>query len=100
MAKERTSFVYVTYIRSTQEKVFEAITRPEIARRHWGHENVSEWTPGATWQHVRANEQRSVNIVGKVIEAQPPTRLVVTSSPGAAGTASRPSTRVDVQPRR
>ena len=32
MSKEKTSFVYVTYIRSTPEKVFEAITRPEIAR--------------------------------------------------------------------
>ena len=33
MGKEKTSFVYVTYIRSTPEKVFEAITKPEIARR-------------------------------------------------------------------
>ena len=30
---------------------------------------------------------------------QPPTRLVVTNSPGS-GTASRPATRVDVQPQR
>ena len=33
MSKDKTSFVYVTYIRSTPEKVFEAITKPEIARR-------------------------------------------------------------------
>jgi hypothetical protein len=46
MSKEKTSFVYVTYIRSTPEKVFEAITKPEIARRYWGHENVSDWKPG------------------------------------------------------
>jgi uncharacterized protein YndB with AHSA1/START domain len=78
MSNEKTSFVYVTYIRSTPEKVFEAITRPEITRRYWGHENVSDWKPGATWQHVRANEQRTVNIVGKVVEVVPPTRLVIT----------------------
>lgn len=78
MSNEKTSFVYVTYIRSTPEKVFEAITRPEITRRYWGHENVSDWTPGATWQHVRDNEQRTVNIVGKVVEVVPPTRLVIT----------------------
>ena len=48
MSKEKTSFVYVTYIRSTPEKVFEAITRPEIARRYWGHENVSDWQPAST----------------------------------------------------
>ena len=78
MSKEKTSFVYVTYIRSTPEKVFEAITRPEIARRYWGHENVSEWKPGSDWQHVRDNEQRTVNIVGKVVEVHAPTRLVIT----------------------
>lgn len=38
MSKETTSFVYVTYILSTPEKVFEAITQPAIARRYCGHE--------------------------------------------------------------
>ena len=78
MSREKTSFVYVTYIRSTPEKVFDAITRPEIARRYWGHENVSDWKPGSGWQHVRADEQRAVKLVGKVVEVAPPTRLVIT----------------------
>jgi uncharacterized protein YndB with AHSA1/START domain len=78
MSGEKTSFVYVTYIRSTAEKVFEAITKPEVARRYWGHENVSDWTPGAAWQHVRTDEQRTVDLVGKVVEHSPPTRLVIT----------------------
>jgi len=78
VSKDKTSFVYVTYIRSTPQKVFDAITRPEIARRYWGHENVSDWKPGSDWQHVRANEQRSVELVGKVVEVSPPTRLVIT----------------------
>ena len=78
MSKEKTSFVYVTYIRSTPEKVFEAITQPEVARRYWGHENVSDWKPGSKWEHVRANEQRTVNIVGKVVEVVAPKRLVIT----------------------
>lgn len=85
MSKEKTSFIYVTYIRSTPESVFEAITKPETARRYWGHENVSDWQPGSTWEHVRANEQRTVNVVGKVIEVSPPTRLVITwASPSQA----------------
>ncbi|HJV70072.1 SRPBCC family protein [Ideonella sp.] len=75
---KKTSFVYVTYIRSTPERVFEAITKPEIARRYWGHENVSDWQPGSAWQHVRADEQRTVQLVGKVVEVSPPTRLVIT----------------------
>lgn len=78
MTAERTSFVYVTYIASTPQKVFEAITRPDIARRYWGHENVSDWTPGAKWQHVRANEERTVELVGEVVEIAPPSHLVIT----------------------
>jgi uncharacterized protein YndB with AHSA1/START domain len=78
MSKEKTSFVYVSYIRSTPEKVFEAITKPEVARRYWGHENVSDWLPGSAWQHVRADAQRTVQIVGKVVEVTPPQRLVIT----------------------
>jgi len=78
MSKENTSFVYVTYIRSTPDKVFEAITKPEIARRYWGHENVSDWQPGSGWELVRADAQRTVQLVGKVVEIAPPTRLVIT----------------------
>jgi len=78
MSKEKTNFVYVTYIRATPEKVFEAITKPEIARRYWGHENVSDWKAGSDWKHVRASEQRTVELVGKVVEISPPTRLVIT----------------------
>jgi uncharacterized protein YndB with AHSA1/START domain len=85
MTTEQTSFVYVTYIRSTPEKVFEALIRPEIARHYWGHENVSDWQPGSTWQHVRADEQRTVQVVGKVVESSPPTRLVISwASPSKA----------------
>jgi len=86
MSIAKTSFVYVTYIRATPEKVFEAITKPEIARRWWGHENISDWQPGSAWQHVRADAQRSVNLVGTVVEVTRPTRLVITwASPERAG---------------
>ena len=78
MTMEKTSFVYVTYIASTPQKVFEAITRPDIASRYWGHENVSDWKPGSGWQHVRANDARTVELVGKVVEIAPPSRLVIT----------------------
>lgn len=78
MTGETTSFVYVTYIASTPEKVFEAIIRPEIARRYWGHENVSDWQPGSRWEHVRADDARTVELVGEVVEIAPPSRLVIT----------------------
>ncbi len=78
MPEEKTSFVYVTYIAASPQKVFEAITRPELARRYWGHENVSEWAPGSKWEHVRANDERTVELVGEVVEITPPSRLVMT----------------------
>ena len=77
MTGETISFVYVTYILSTPQKVFEAVTRPDVARRYWGHENVSDWQPGSKWEHVRANDERTVELVGKVIEVSPPSRLVM-----------------------
>ena len=100
MSKEKTSFVYVTYIRSTPEKVFEAIIKPEIARRYWGHENVSDWRAGSSWEHVRTDEQRTVDLVGKVVEITPPTRLVITwASPSqAADPASYSRVCFDVAP--
>jgi uncharacterized protein YndB with AHSA1/START domain/DNA-binding transcriptional ArsR family regulator len=78
MTKESASFLYVTYITATPEQVFEAITRADVSRRYWDHENVSEWTPGSDWQHVRANDDRTVDVVGKVVEIDPPKRLVIT----------------------
>ena len=88
MVNDKTSFVYVTYIRSTPEQVFEAITKPEVARRYWGHENV------------RANEQRSVELVGKVVEIAPPTRLVITwaNASQAADPAAYSRVAFDIAP--
>ena len=78
MSKEKTSFVYVTFIRSTPEKVFEAIIKPEIARRYWGHENVSDWKPGSEWKHIRDDKERTHQLTGKVVEVTAPKRLVIT----------------------
>lgn len=100
MNKEKTSFIYVTYIAAPAEKVFEAIVKPEIARRYWGHENVSDWQAGSSWQHVRASEERTVELVGKVVEIDPPRRLVITW--GAASQAAQPDSHsrvsFDIEP--
>ena len=34
MTDKSANFIYVTFIRTTPEKVFEAITQPELARRY------------------------------------------------------------------
>ncbi|HYC98347.1 SRPBCC family protein [Brevundimonas sp.] len=100
MTGETISFVYVTYIASTAEKVFEAITRPELARRYWGHENVSDWTPGSKWEHIRANDERTVELVGEVVETSPPTRLVITwaNASQADDPAARSRVTFDIEP--
>jgi uncharacterized protein YndB with AHSA1/START domain len=77
MTIERTSFVYVTFISAEPEKVFEAITSADISARYWGHANVSDWQPGARWEHVRNDAARTTELVGKVIEHSPPSRLVI-----------------------
>jgi uncharacterized protein YndB with AHSA1/START domain len=92
MSAESTRFIHVIYIASTPQKVFEAITPRD---RHWGHENVSDWKPGSRWQHVRANETRSVELVGEVVESTA-SRLVITAAASQADnpmpTAASPST--------
>lgn len=78
MTRQTTQFVYVTYIAAPAEKVYRAITQPEVARRYWGHENVSDWVPGSDWAHVKADGSGKVQVTGKVVEARPHERLVIT----------------------
>jgi uncharacterized protein YndB with AHSA1/START domain len=68
--------VYTTYIRSTPQKVWDAITNPEFARQYWGNGNVSDWKVGSDWNHVDATSGQ-VYLGGKVLESEPPSRLVL-----------------------
>jgi uncharacterized protein YndB with AHSA1/START domain len=79
------SFVYVTYIATTPEKVWQALVDPEVMRQYWAdptdgraHVNVSDWRPGSGWEHRRVDDAGTVDIVGKVVESTPPRRLVFT----------------------
>jgi uncharacterized protein YndB with AHSA1/START domain len=84
------SYVYVTYIESTPERVWHALTDADLTGAYWGHHNVSDWQPGSTWEHVRTDGSGIADVVGKVLESTPPERLVITfEDPGAE---PRPST--------
>ena len=72
------SYVYVTYIRAGAEQVWRALTDADLTARYWGHANVSDWQPGWTWEHRRVDGSGQVDVVGRVLEAEPPTRLVIT----------------------
>ena len=69
-------FVYTTYIKTTPEKVWAAITNPEFTRQYWIHENVSDWKKGSIWQHVSGTD-KSILITGEVLECVPPKLLVL-----------------------
>jgi uncharacterized protein YndB with AHSA1/START domain len=70
------SYVYVTYIHATPEKIWNAITDREISRQYW-HANVSDWKPGSRWEHQNRDGSNDVFIAGRVIESEPPRRLII-----------------------
>ncbi|MBC7789699.1 MAG: SRPBCC family protein [Anaerolineae bacterium] len=79
------SFVYVTYIATTPEKVWRALVDTDVMRQYrvgpgagCARVNVSDWKPGSRWEHIRVDDARTVDIVGKVVESSPPRRLVLT----------------------
>ncbi len=72
------SYVYVTYIRANLEQVWKALTDADLTAQYWGHANVSDWQPGSRWEHRRVDGSGAVDVVGRVLEAEPPTRLVIT----------------------
>ncbi|MCM6772508.1 metalloregulator ArsR/SmtB family transcription factor [Nocardia sp. CDC159] len=72
------TYVYVTYIRATAEQVWQALTDADLSARYWGNANVSDWQPGSDWEHRRVDGSGVVDVVGKVLESEPPNRLVLT----------------------
>jgi uncharacterized protein YndB with AHSA1/START domain len=71
-------FVYVTYIAASPEKIWSALLDAKMTAQYWQHENVSDWKPGSKWEHRAFDDQRTLRLVGKVVESRPPNRLVIT----------------------
>ena len=69
-------FVYVTYIRATPEKIWEALTNPEFQRQYWfGVRQESEWKPGSSW--TMRMPEIGVTDAGEILEAEPPRKMVI-----------------------
>ena len=77
MTQAMTDFVYTTYISSTPQKVWDAITTPEFTSQYWGKNIVSNWKPGSKWDMSSIDGANTVNITGEVLESRPPSRLVL-----------------------
>jgi uncharacterized protein YndB with AHSA1/START domain/DNA-binding transcriptional ArsR family regulator len=84
------TYVYVTYIRARPQQVWEALTDADLTARYWGHANVSDWQVGSPWEHRRVDGS-GVDVVGTVLEADPPTRLTITFAEPDGDPAAAPS---------
>jgi uncharacterized protein YndB with AHSA1/START domain len=72
----KSQFVYVTYIRTTPEKLWAALTQPEFTRQYFfGATLESAWKPGAPWKMTLPDG--TLTDAGEVLEADPPRRLVL-----------------------
>jgi len=72
----RSTFVYVTYIRTTPERLWSALTDAEFMKQYWfGVHCESQWTAGSPWQLVSGDGQ--IMDAGEIVEAEPPRRLVI-----------------------
>jgi uncharacterized protein YndB with AHSA1/START domain len=69
-------FVYVTYIETTPEKLWDALTSSEFTRRYWWDTSVaSDWKVGSPFSLVLNGNTTDV---GEVLEADRPRRLSYT----------------------
>lgn len=72
-------FVYVTYIASTPDKVFKALTDTEATGKFWfGNAATSDWKVGSP---VEFHREGKLIIKGAVLEYDPPRRLSYTFKP-------------------
>jgi uncharacterized protein YndB with AHSA1/START domain len=72
----QSNFIYVTYIRTSAEKLWSALTTPEFTKQYWfGVEMVSDWKAGAPWKMLFPDGR--IADAGEVLEIDPPRRLVL-----------------------
>ena len=92
MPEHAPTFVYVTYIAASPDKVWNGLIDRELTKAYWQHYNVSDWKRGSRWEHVRSDGTGTVDLVGQVVEIDPPRRLVITwiapSEPDQASTVT------------
>lgn len=72
----QSQFVYVTYIRTTPAKLWQALLDPEFTRQYWVQTwQECDWKPGSSWKLMIPDGR--VGDSGEVIEIEPERRLVL-----------------------
>ena len=75
-AANRSTFVYTTFIRTTPEKLWEALTEPRFIRSYWfGTTAECDWKRGSPWKLVGSDG--GVTDTGEILEVEPPRRMVI-----------------------
>lgn len=93
---DKPKVVHVTYIATKPEQLWTALTDPELTAEYWGHRNVSGWTNGDTREHRRLGDG-TPDLVGTILEIDPPRRLSHSWAP-AADPARRSRVTFDLEP--
>ncbi len=69
-------FLYVTYIRTTPEKLWDALTKPEFTRLYWsGVWQDCTWEKGSSWKMVFPDGRAGDS--GEILECERPRRVVI-----------------------
>src|SRR4051812_21030622 len=69
-------FVYVTYIRTTPAKLWQALLEPEFTRQYWVETwQDCDWQSGSSWKLMLPDGR--VGDSGEVVEIVPERRLVL-----------------------
>lgn len=92
MSQQIQDFVYITYIQTTPERLWEALTTPEFTRQYWFNIDVtSDWKVGSPVSYMR-DGQAKMN--GKVLIADRPNVLSYTFRDAQGEASHEPPTKV------
>jgi uncharacterized protein YndB with AHSA1/START domain len=73
---EASTFVYVTFIRTTPEQLWSALTSADLMTEYWfGMRIETEWKLGAAWELIFPDGRIADS--GEILEFDPPKRLVL-----------------------
>jgi uncharacterized protein YndB with AHSA1/START domain len=71
-----TTFVYVTFIRTTPERLWTALTSADFMKQYWfGMHFETDWKSGSAWRLVFPDGRIADG--GEIVEIDPPKRLVL-----------------------
>jgi len=72
----KSTFIYTIYIRSSAERLWEALTSPEFTKQYWfGMQLQTDWKAGSAWRLLFPDGRLADT--GEVLEVDPPRRLVL-----------------------